>query len=361
MLLLTSRWFYKSVGGLGHTPDHTRLEIDTNKGELGLYIDGVPELVVGEVAEWALKAGVDTDTRIPGYWQHDTGKSSPGPPLMMGEPPRAGSGEKYVLLHLHGGGYVVESAHPTNGTSSIPRAIMAYAPSIYRALAPEYRKAKQGGVHPFPAQLIDALAAYVYLIRTVGFRAEQVVVSGDSAGGNLALALTRYVVSHPELGVARPGALVLLSPWGDLTSSYNTPGSSYETNAGSDFLRVPKRGGEGDGAPAVFAGALTVHGHAFLSNKYISPAATTCGDWEFEGFPRTYVSVGGAEVFYDMNLELARRMRRDVGEENVVVGVMRDAWHDFVAFEWWKPERETAAREIAEWIESESEAGQAGQ
>ena len=116
---------------------------------------------MGDVAAWAREAGVDTSTRIPGYWQHHDGntnlkKSSSPPPLIMGEPPRAG--ERYVLLHLHGGGYVVESAHPTNGTSSIPRAIMAYAPSIYRALAPEYRKAKKGD-HPFPAQLIDALAA----------------------------------------------------------------------------------------------------------------------------------------------------------------------------------------------------------
>lgn len=40
-----------------------------------------------------------------------------------------------------------------------------------------------------------------------------------------------------------------------------------------------------------------------------------------------------------------------MGEEGVVVRVMRDAFHDFMAFEWWKPERETAAKEIAKWIE----------
>lgn len=266
----------------------------------------------------------------------------------MGEASRPG--EK-VLLHLHGGGYVAESAHPKNGTSSISRAIMSYSPSIMRALHPEYRKAKPGA-YAFPSQLLDALAAYVYLVRAVGFAPSDIIVSGDSAGANLALALTRYLVDLGDPSLPVPHALVLLSPWGDLTASHGGPGSSYDTNADSDFLhRVPK-GGQGDGAPALFAGAMTVYGHAFLSHKYISPAATTCADWDFKGFPTTFISVGGAEMFYDMNLELSRRMKRDVGKGSVKTVITPEAFHDFIAFEWWKPERETAAKEIAEWIET---------
>lgn len=252
----------------------------------------------------------------------------------MGERPRPG---EIVLLHLHGGSYVAESAHPSNPTSNIPRLIMSYAPSIHRVLAPEYRKASPGA-HAFPTQLIDALAPYAYLVNTVGFSPSQIIISGDSAGGNLALALTRYLQAYKDLlllGV--PRALVLHSPWGDLTASHAESGSSYERNADSDFLPLPKKG-EGEGAPALYAGVYTAHGQEFLSNKYVSPAATTCEDWDFKGFPKTYISVGGAEMFYDMNLELAKRMRRDVGEENVVVGVTPDALHDFIGFKWWKPE-----------------------
>lgn len=195
----------------------------------------------------------------------------------MGEPLRP---REIVLLHFHGSAFVVESAHPDNPASSIPRAIMVYARSIHRVLSLEYRNASPGA-HPFPTQLIDALASYVYLVPTIGFKPSQVIISGDSAGGNLTLALTRYLLAHPELGLETPSALVLLSPWGDLTSSHNVPGSSYETNADSDFLSPPKRGGEGDRPPALFAGALTVHRHAFLLDKYISLAATMCEDWDF--------------------------------------------------------------------------------
>lgn len=272
----------------------------------------------------------------------------------MGQRP---SPDEIVLLYLHGGAFVAESAHPSNGTARISRLIQSHVPSIHRIFTPEYRKAAPGGVHPFPTQLIDALTAYTYLVRTVGFNPSQILLSGDSAGANLALALTRYLIAHQsELGtptLAPPRALVLLSCWADLTASrmehFDGSRSSYETNADADYLPVPPEGALGDLAPALYAGAFTVHGHAFLLNQYISPAAKTCYDYDFKGFPSTFMCVGGAELFYDANVELAQRMRRDVGEEGVTLTVVPDAVHDFLAFEWWTPERETVAKEIGTW------------
>ena len=46
------------------------------------------------------------------------------------------------------------------------------------------------------AALIDALAGYNYLVNTVGFHPTRIILEGDSAGGNLALALTRYLLEH---------------------------------------------------------------------------------------------------------------------------------------------------------------------
>ena len=73
--------------------------------------------------------------------------------------------------------------------------------------------------NPFPAALLDALAGYVHLVDVMGYDPANVIVAGDSAGGNIALALARYLVEirgrRAEAGVALlpapPGHLLLIS------------------------------------------------------------------------------------------------------------------------------------------------------
>ena len=66
----------------------------------------------------------------------------------------------------------------------------------------------------FPAQLLDLAAAYAYLL-TLGFAAHNIVMAGDSSGGHLVLALSRYLAelgaARPELDVGMPGTLLLIS------------------------------------------------------------------------------------------------------------------------------------------------------
>lgn len=81
-------------------------------------------------------------------------------------------------------------------------------------LAPQY---------PFPCSLLDALAAYLYLIAPPegsGFKAihpHHIMLYGDSSGGGLALAL---LVLLRDSGLPLPAGTVLLSPWVDLTHSF---------------------------------------------------------------------------------------------------------------------------------------------
>ncbi|KAI5118201.1 hypothetical protein M0805_005555 [Coniferiporia weirii] len=357
------------VGGLGHTPSHRALEL--GKGVQGVYVDPVPSaLVTGELKTWADVASVEP-VRVPGYWQHASGTD-----IVMGAQPA--EGEK-VPYHFHGGGYVALSAHPSASTSSIPRALFAAAaadsstPALRRSFAIEYRLAAPNA-NPFPAQLLDALAGYLYLVHTVGFSPAQIVLVGDSAGANLALALTRYLVSHSaskvEAGAGAgaglpppPGALILLSPWVDLGATHVLPNSSYATNAHSDFIPPPPAPSSGrlDPSAALLVGP---HGRAFLDSVYVSPASLRLksnaegeeGGGErvsFASFPRTFVSLGGAETLVDSIHTLVERMRADIGEgprEGVTVRVERDAIHDFVSFEWYVPERREAARAIVEWV-----------
>lgn len=78
----------------------------------------------------------------------------------------------------------------------------------------------------FPLRWIDARKAWDYLMY-LGYGARDVVVAGDSAGGNLALVLCHQL---KEAGRQLPGRLVLMSPWTDMTAS----GRSYTQRAEMD-------------------------------------------------------------------------------------------------------------------------------
>lgn len=109
------------------------------------------------------------------------------------------------LLYLHGGAYVAGSLNSHRSlVGRLAVAMQATAVHLDYRLAPE---------HPAPAALDDAVGLYEHLC-SLGVQPEQVIVAGDSAGGGLALALTLRL---RELGLAAPSALVLLSPWLDLT------------------------------------------------------------------------------------------------------------------------------------------------
>jgi epsilon-lactone hydrolase len=110
---------------------------------------------------------------------------------------------RLTVIHFHGGGYCV-------GSALTPRSWAAHlsAQAGCRVVLPEYRLAPE---HPHPAALEDARAVLAALASEDG--PGSIVVSGDSAGGGLALALT---LSLREAGQDLPAGCILLSPWLDL-------------------------------------------------------------------------------------------------------------------------------------------------
>ena len=113
------------------------------------------------------------------------------------------AGSHPTVIHFHGGGYCVGSARSVRSWAA-----HLSAQAGCRVVLPEYRLAPE---HPHPAALEDARA----VLRALSGQTKpgSVVVSGDSAGGGLALAL---ILCMRDEGLELPAGCILLSPWLDL-------------------------------------------------------------------------------------------------------------------------------------------------
>ncbi|GBE81342.1 hypothetical protein SCP_0310690 [Sparassis crispa] len=237
---------------------------------------------------------------------------------------------------------------------------MQQCPFAKRAFTIEYRISDPGPdsnaiPNSFPAGLMDVVAGYVYLVDVVGFEPENIIVVGDSAGGNLALAFARYLVDHiaelsatvKTLGPLPPSyPLVLLSPWCDLGTSHESPASSLVTNT-YDFLPDVRRGLLFE-VRKVYAGLLGMEGASV--NPYLSPASThsAMDGPSFKGFPPTFISAGGMERFVDQCRTLAKKMAADLGEDRVVYVEEPDACHDVLVLPF--EQRNDTMKALALWL-----------
>ena len=139
-----------------------------------------------------------------------------------------------------------------------------------------------------------------------GYGARDIIIAGDSAGGNLALALTLTLREQKRL---LPRALVLMSPWTDMTLS----GKSHETKAEVDPILNAEYMKE------------VVNGYAEgqdLKDPYISPLFA-----DYTNFPPTYIQVGDNEILYSDSLLLYKKMQKE--GTNVKLDVFKGMWHVF--------------------------------
>ena len=139
---------------------------------------------------------------VPGVWVHP-----------------ASSRSDEAILHVHGGWFDA-------GSATAYRHLVGHiaARAGARAFVPDYRLAPE---HPFPAAVDDVLATYRGMDDS-GIR--RIAVTGDSAGGNLALVLASCVAAKAVSAKATLVGVAALSPVTDLTLS----GATYETRADAD-------------------------------------------------------------------------------------------------------------------------------
>jgi monoterpene epsilon-lactone hydrolase len=189
--------------------------------------------------------------------------------------------DRAVVLYLHGGGYVFGS--PRTHRNLISR--ISHVTGL-PVLAPDYRLPP---VATLPAPIEDALAAYRHLLGE-GHAPERIVVAGDSAGGHLALTLALHAA---EAGLPKPAALVLLSPWTDLSMS----GASIARNAALDPFLPPI---------ALRRAARVALNGADPTDWRSSPLFAPLD--LYKALPPTLLQVGSTEVLLDDATRTAQRI-----------------------------------------------------
>ncbi len=205
--------------------------------------------------------------------------------------------KKYVILYCHGGGY-------STGSSLYARTLTTKiaASTSMDVLCFDYRLAPE---HPYPAAARDAMDAWNYLM-LLGYGARDVIVAGDSAGGNMALSLVLKLKEEERL---LPRGLVLMSPWTDLTSSGETHTSRAEVD------------------PVLDAEYLDRMIHNYVDGQDLHEPMISPLFGDFTGFPPTYIQVGNNEVL----LSDATMLHKKMIEANVSVklDVFEGMWHVF--------------------------------
>jgi monoterpene epsilon-lactone hydrolase len=228
--------------------------------------------------------------------------------------------ESRVLLHCHGGAFAM-------GSCVSHRALVGRIAGACRARAvlPEYRLAPE---HPFPAGLDDLLAVYEALLRS-GIAAEQILVMGDSAGGNLAVST---MMKARDAGLPMPRAMVLISPWLDLTCT----GESMRTRADIDPWL----------SPALVDGIRDL----YLAGADPAGALASPLGGNLAGLPPMLVQVGDQEILLSDSQRLHERAAA-AGIE-VELEVYPELWHVWHLFAPALPDAVDAINRIAAFVDA---------
>lgn len=237
---------------------------------------------------------------------------------VKGEWVESGENTSRVVLYFHGGAYIAGSPR----THRPLTAALARDAGV-RVLALDYRQAPEYG---YPAWLEDAVTAYEHLLKT-GERPNQIVLAGDSAGGNLVLVT---LLRLRELGLPMPAGAICLSPWTDLACT----SKSFRENVGSEVV-----------LNATAIAALGKHhiGDRNPKDPLLSPAHAN-----LDGLPPLMVHVGTGEILLDD----ARAIRRAANK--AAVSMDYKEWqgmpHAFPLFHLVLPEARQALQEMTAFI-----------
>jgi salicylate hydroxylase len=227
-----------------------------------------------------------------------------------------GAGHQATVLHFHGGAYVLGSAKSSvEYASRLSHALKGPCYTVDYRLAPE---------HPYPAAIDDAFSAYRGLL-AAGVDPATLFLSGESAGGGLALALAAAL---RRAGLPLPEGVVAICPMTDLTLG----GPSVKANSGDD--------------PAANREALTnlvagyFQGHE-PTDPMVSPLFADLTD-----LPPVYLAAVHGEVLESDTTRFAERAK--AAGANVSLKMVDDSVHVFTLFPF-LPETAETLEAIGQW------------
>ena len=225
-----------------------------------------------------------------------------------------------MLLYLHGGGHIFGSIKShRHFVSRLAVAANVTAFHIDYRLAPE---------HPYPAAVEDALKAYRHVLG-LGISPEDLIVGGESAGGNLAAAL---LLTVKETRLPQPGGLYLLSPWLDMT----TTAESYERVGARD--------------PMITRAGIIGVAAAYLGGQKDNPIASPVRA-DPSGLPPMLIHAGGDETMLDDSRIFAERAK--AAGVDVTFKIYDGMWHVHHSGAPEVPEAVAAYNDIAAFIRAQ--------
>lgn len=224
-----------------------------------------------------------------------------------------------TIFYLHGGGYAF---YPKSFYDNLAAMIAFSARS--KLFAADYRLSPE---HKFPSQIEDAIKAYRWLLGE-GVDPRRLVVAGDSAGGNLTLAL---LLSLRDLKLPLPALAICLSPATDFGDS----GAGAPESSEYDWITQEM---------AMTWADWFCTGEQ-RSNPLVSPVNA-----DLRGLPPMYIQAGGAEILLP-SIQMFVQRAKGQGAD-----VVLETWpamnHDFQAFGEDVPQSAEAIRRIGEVVAS---------
>ena len=223
-----------------------------------------------------------------------------------------------VVLHFHGGGYLIGSAKGSlEYASRLAAAVDGTCYTVEYRLAPE---------HPYPAAIDDAICAYRALLAR-GIPASSILLSGESAGGGLAVALA---LALRTAGDPLPAGILAVAPFADLTVS----GPSVRAFNGDD--------------PAANRDLLTFMGASYFQGHEPTDPLVSPLYGDLSGLPPLFVTASQGEVLLSDATRLAERAEK--AGVDVTLRVVEDSVHVYTIFPF-LPETRSTMEEVAGWAQ----------
>lgn len=242
-------------------------------GNLGKRFVRIKPSSCPEVYQGPLRDADIHPTTISGTWY----PSAPEPSTLEATAQRGGG----IILHFHGGGYVIGSGRPLDS---------GYMAGVFnRHIAPlalfvDYRLSCTSKGR-FPAALQDAVSSYLFLLDQ-NVDPKNIILSGDSAGAHLAISLLKYLGEYLPSKVPAPALALLWSPWLDLAAGASATVVLGRKNYETDYI------------PADFAEWAVA---SFAPSSFVDlrdPYVTLAGH-PFHCATKLWAHVGAQELLHD--------------------------------------------------------------